>query len=87
MNVLFLSITSADGPVIRGMTASDGAEQWSVYDFINLVCGKNLKDSYGRVLFSRFINESSEYSQEVVTLCNNLKFPGSGQRDTPTMTI
>ncbi|GGO19796.1 hypothetical protein [Deinococcus humi] len=66
-----LSITLPDGGQVR--KTADG--RMSVYDLL-----KNCGAVNPRVTFKRL---SAEYP-EVVTGCYNLKFPGSGQRATPT---
>ena len=71
---------------LRGMQNDDGMWYWSVFDFINFVTGRELGSSYGRVTLLRLTN-SSQYASEVVTNCNNLKFPGSGEKETPCMTV
>ena len=71
---------------LRGMQNDDGMWYWSVFDFINFVTGRELGSSYGRVTLLRLTN-SSQYASEVVTNCNNLKFPGSGEKETPCMTL
>jgi hypothetical protein len=67
----------------------DEKDKWwfSVYDFINFVCGKNPGDAYARTIFSRLIKDGSEHQKEVVKNLDYLKFPGSGQRNTPCMTL
>ena len=85
MNILTLSLTNQDGPLIRGITGVD--DHWSVYDFVNVVCNKDIKDSYGRITFARLTHPTSENAKEVQSLCQYLRFPGVGQRDTPTMTL
>ena len=71
---------------LRGMEGHDSKWYFSVYDFINFVTGRELGSSYGRVTLLRLTN-SSQYASEVVTNCNNLKFPGSGEKETPCMTL
>jgi hypothetical protein len=60
-----------------------GEDVWSVYDFINAVCGKNESNVYGRATLYNIVKEGSEYKTEVDKLLINLKFPGRGQRETP----
>jgi hypothetical protein len=76
---------------IRGkkVVASNSTEvdMFSVYDFINVVCGKGIKQSYGRVIYFNLTSDNSEYKDEVVKSTTNLKFPGRGQRDTPCMSM
>jgi hypothetical protein len=84
---LVLKLTGDDTNKIRGMLASDGIDVWSVYDFINIACNKPEKSSYAGTTFFRLTQEDSEFKDEVLTLCKNIKFPGKGQRETPCMTI
>jgi hypothetical protein len=76
---------------IRGkkVVASNSTEvdMFSVYDFINVVCGKGIKQSYGRVIYFNLTSDNSEYKDEVDKSTSNLKFPGRGQRDTPCMSM
>ena len=85
MSSLVLNLTSDAS--VRGMVAPDGTHRFSVYDFITMACQKTDGGVYARKVFSRLIDDSSEYKNEVVASCHDLKFPGSGQRDTPTMTL
>lgn len=87
MNILALSLTNENGPTIRGTKTPDGEERWSVYDFINAVCSKDPKSQYGHHVYYELIKDESEYKIEVCQLSSNFKFPGRGQRDTPTMTV
>lgn len=63
------------GNTVRKTT--DTPPKVSVYDLIAAVTGQT--DAAPRVIFLRLKNEHPE----VVTLCNNFKFPGQGQRLTP----
>ena len=72
---------------IRGMRMPGGEDRWSVYDFINVVRNKSEQNEYGRYTFCRVIYADNEYSSEMKKNCMYLKFPGRGQRDTPTMTL
>ena len=85
MSSLALNLTSDAS--VRGMVAPDGSHRFSVYDFICVAAQKPISSNYGRVAYARLIDDSSEYKNELVSACYNLKFPGSGQRDTPTMTL
>ena len=90
MVLLELSLFHDKG--IRGMTIIDALnkeeERYSVFDFINCVCEKDIKDSYAQKTFDRLKEKkSSELSKEVMTSCLYLQFEGKGQRKTPTMTI
>ena len=86
---LVLKLTGDDSNKIRGMLASDGMEVWSVYDFMTKACGYNSRDAgaSARNEFKRLIKDGSDVKDEVVASCYYLKFPGTGQRETPCMTI
>jgi hypothetical protein len=83
--MLLLKLTS--NASLRGMVSPDGLQVFSVYDFITLACQKTDTGVYARKTYSNLIKEGCEFRDEVVKNVHNLKFPGSGQRDTPTMTI
>jgi hypothetical protein len=88
MSILELALTSSgDAKKIRGMKVESEEERFSVYDFINAVCGRAVGDNYARVTYSRLIKDGSEHKDAVISNCNVCKFPGSRQRDTPTMTL
>lgn len=71
-------LTLTDDKVLRGMV--QGPYYFSVYDFINFVCGKDLKATYGRTAFGRLTAQSSEVA-EIDKLY--LKLPGSDARKVP----
>ena len=85
MSTLLLKLTS--NASVRGTVAPDGSQRFSVYDFICVACQKPTSSNYGRVTYSRLISDDSEFKDEVGLACYNLKFAGSGQRETPTMTL
>lgn len=85
MSTLVLKLTSNTS--VRGTTTIDGKQVFSVYDFINSTCQKDLKSSYARTTLSNLISQGSEFRDEVAKNLDYLKFPGPGQRETPTMTI
>lgn len=82
---LMLKLT--DDTSVRGIIAPDGSQRYSVYDFITLACQKSDGGSYARKTFSNFVKDESNFKEEVGRNVLNLKFPGAGQRDTPTMTL
>jgi hypothetical protein len=86
MSSLLLKLADGEGQSIRGKE-HEGAQWFSVYDFMSIVCGKVGKLSYAKTTFSRLVQDGSEYKNEVDTLCVYLKFSGTGQRETPCMTI
>lgn len=86
MSSLLLKLADGEGQSIRGKE-HEGAQWFSVYDFMSIACGKVGKVSYAKNTFSRLVQDGSEYKNEVDTLCVYLKFSGTGQRETPCMTI
>jgi hypothetical protein len=54
---------------------------------INFVTGHELGNGYAQKTFSRLNANDSAYAKEVSTNCRDLKFPGSGQKSTPCMTV
>jgi len=91
MSLLVLKLVNKagehNGSCFRGTVAPDGLQYYAVYDAVNFSCNKPEKSSYANTTFFRLTQEGSEYRDEVLTLCKNLKFPGKGQRETPCMTI
>lgn len=91
MSSLILKLVNQHGHYhgfkIRGTLDHDEIQWFSVFDTINFTCGKTEKSSYGNTTFFRLIQEGSDFKDEVLTLCKNMKFPGKGQRETPCMTI
>lgn len=87
MSILLLKLIDGDGRAIRGMIDDENESYFSVYNFINCVCQKSEKSSYGQTTFFRLVQDGSKFKYEVHTLCMNLKFPGPGQKETPCMTI
>ena len=77
----------ASNASIRRTVCPDGFHRFSVYDFICIAGQKPTSSDYGRVTYARLVSNESEFSNEVVTSVHHLKFPGSGQRTTPTMTL
>jgi hypothetical protein len=69
------------------MLGPDGVQVFSVYDFLTIACNKPDKSSYANTTFFRLTQDDSEFKNELLTLCKNIKFPGKGQRETPCMTI
>jgi len=76
---------------LRGMKGEDDKRsQWyfSVYDFINFVsdhdeCG----EAYARETVERLAKEEPWYASDIAGGCRNLKFHGSGEKETPCMTV
>jgi hypothetical protein len=85
MDTLLLKLTSSAS--LRGMACTDGLQVYSVYDFITKACQKTDTGAYARKTFSNLIKEGCEFRDEIVKDVHNIKFPGAGQRDSPTMTI
>ena len=87
MSTLMLDLLQNGSKHLRGTPAVSGNEHdFSTFDFINHTTGKSLDDTYGKTTFYRMKN-SDEYGAEIKALTKMVKFPGQGQRETPTMTI
>ena len=87
MTTLALKLSFNDGSVLRTKILPDSRHIFSVYDFINYVCGKNIKSSYARMIYVRLNADESDFKNELNNLCTFVKFEGHGHRDTPAMTI
>jgi hypothetical protein len=87
MASLVLKLTEDDTHKIRGMIAPNGIQVFSVYDFMTIACGYKHGGSAARTEFKRLTKDGSEFKDELVTSCDNLKFAGPGQRDTPCMSV
>jgi len=83
-STLLLKVTSEAS--LRGMV-DDGLHVFAVYDFITISCDKKDGGVYARKTFENLISERSKYKDKILKLCRYVKFPGQGQRNTPTMTI
>lgn len=70
------TVLKQDGINIREAQTDVGAV-YSVYDFIKACGAKQPRETWNRL---------AEQHTEVVTFCDNLKFPGAGQRETPVTT-
>ena len=85
-------------PTIDG----DGLQRFSVLDFLTITYlydeqveierdeeNDKRKKAYAnaRKCFSRLISEESEHRDEVLSKVVYMKFPGAGQKETPTMTL
>ena len=93
---MILKLLVGDENAIRGMHATDGLQRFSVYDFLTVAylyeeegTNQNKKNATGsaRKCFSRLITEDSEHRDEILSNVVYMKFPGQGQKDTPTMTL
>ena len=76
---------------LRGMKGEDDKRsEWyfSVYDFINFVSDRDeCGEAYARETLERLAKEEPQYTSEVAERCRNLKFHGSGEKETPCMTV
>ena len=72
---------------LRGMIVADGEDRFSVIDAITKACNKNDNGAYARVTYANLIKPASQYRDEILKNVTLLKFPGQGQRETPTMSI
>ena len=67
MAELGLWLTSDRNNKIRGMYAPNGLQEFSVFDFITVVCVKNDKGAYARKWFGDNVSdEDSEFYDEFV---------------------
>jgi hypothetical protein len=88
MSTLLLNFLDGDeGHSVRGMMYRDDMQVYSVYDYVNRACNKPDQSSYGNTTFFRLTKRSSVYGKELTASCKMCKFPGSGQRATPCMTV
>ena len=71
--------------LIREITCPNGQKRFSVYDFMTMVC--EYAPASATKEFHRMIADDAEHKKEILDLCEYLKFPGRGQRETPTMTL
>ena len=72
---------------VRGIVSSDGIQQFSVYDIIAAaIVTKDTKNSTSRKMFASLTKEGAKSRDEILALCEYIKFPGHGQRLTPAMT-
>ena len=58
--------------------------RFSVYDFMTVVCVCSISAATAK--FHRMTADDAKHGDELMSLCKFLKFPGRGQRETPTMT-
>lgn len=76
---------------LRGMKGEDDKRsQWyfSVYDFIKFVTDRHEHgESYARETLERLAKEEPWYASDIAGGCRNLKFHGSGEKETPCMTV
>ena len=89
MSALLLKLIDSrpDGPALRGGLDKDGNAAFSLFDLGNLACNKERDSTYGKNNFYRLTKEGSDYKTEVDLFTVYLKFPGSGQRQTPCASI
>jgi len=69
---------------VRMGIGEDGKPFVSVFDFINFVSGKSLKDSYGQKTYDRYTSVGSKYFDELAKLTFMHKFTN---RETPCLNI
>ena len=72
---------------LRGLSTAEGTNEFSVYDFINHACKKEIRSSYARVTLSNLMKEGSEFREEILKSIKYRKFQDGGNKKTPTMTI
>lgn len=82
-----LTFTADDSFKLRNMTASDGSQVFSVYDYMTQACGYKDTGATARAEFKRVIKDGSANKEEILSICYYVKFPGPGNRNTPCMTV
>ena len=87
MQTLELCLFEGEGITIRGEPSDHINGIWSVYDFINTLCGKDHTDAYARVTYSRFTKPGEPHAAELKSREKSLKVLGRGQRETPAMDL
>ena len=89
MSALILKLMDScpNGPVLRGTTDKDGNQAFSLFDLGNITGKRGCDNQYGKNIFYRLIKDGSKFKDEVLSFCIYLKFPGSGQRETPCASI
>ncbi len=80
-------IDRAEGSSVRGMIGPDGMQVFSVYDFLTVACGYSNSGASARNEFKRLTKHDSEFKNEIVASCYNLRFPGQRGSGTPCMSI
>lgn len=73
-----------DSGTLRAITDIRGMQFFSVYDFIQCVCGKQAS-SYGRNLLRRLLEDGSEHREALSHDMIYVHFEGQGQRQTPCL--
>jgi hypothetical protein len=85
MSLVALNLFSSSNKPLRGLVSLDKTERYSVYDFMVNWCGYSNPSATKQ--FTRWISDSSDVKEEVLANTTYVKFPGQGQRETPTMTL
>jgi len=84
---MHVSLFNIDGnAAFRGKTV-DGVLVFSVFDFVNYVCGKTRTNSYARVTWQRLIHPRSLHRDELLRITRYVRYDGRGQQATPAMTM
>ena len=81
--LLKLMDSGSDGPVLRGATDKDGNQVFSLFDLGNIAGKRGCENQYGKNIFYRLMKDGSKFKDEVSSFCIYLKFPGSGQKESP----
>lgn len=79
--------SGSGGPVLRGGLDKDGNPAFSLFDLGNIAGKRECENQYGKNIFYRLIKDGSKFKDEVSSFCIYLKFPGSGQKETPCASI
>jgi hypothetical protein len=86
MSSLLLKLADGEGQSIRGKE-HDGAQWFSVYDFMTKACAYKDSGATARKEFKRLTSEGGEYREEIVAACHSFTFLGQRGPGTPCMTI
>ena len=94
---MMLQLLVGDNNTVRGIRDAEGKQRFSVYDCLTILFLYNIKDgkeqdenkaaNNARKFFSALVADDSEYRGEILANVVYMKFPGQGQRETPTMTL
>ena len=94
---MMFQLAVGDDNAVRGMRDQDGKQRFSVFDCLTILFLYNVRDgkeldqkgaaSQARKFYSSLVSDESEHREEVLSNVVHMKFPGQGQRDTPTMTL
>ena len=64
-----------------------GSHRFSVYEFTSVAGQMPVLSNHCKDTYATLVSGGSWFKDEVAVSVHNLKFPGSCQRETPTMTL